>query len=224
MVEGLSDDSGVDTVFVWQTEVLEEAYRPPRGLADAEPAPRVWSRQECFYGSGQEYGVAHYTLDEWRSWLAELNEGRGTEGYPTPVIAAHGLLSGLLISDSNGLGRHTQEALQDFPDKLRIATSSQVRTALPDALRVLEACARQDDGLLFYGELAKAARLLWLGWFSAQRRYWPLEKRLAVRLRLMGRHDLAQAEERLWASSPNLDRKLLAFRALAEALLSEMPA
>ena len=222
MVENLSNTSDVDVIFVWGSAVPHQDTRLPTGVGDSSPRPRVWANQETFHVAGQEYGVAHHTLAQWQSWVVELNEGRGTEGYPTPVIAAHGLLSGLLLSDPDGSGRKIQRALQSFPDRLRLSTLLRAREALPDTLIVLDACASQNDGLLFHAELVKAARQVWLAWFSAQRRYWPLEKRLTTRLRMMGRNDLACAEERLWGAT-SLDDKLGVFRNLAAALLAETP-
>jgi hypothetical protein len=222
MIEGLSDSSDIDLVFVWDGKPPDRDVRPPAGITDDAPRPRVWQRQESFHASGQEFGVAHHMLREWETWIDELTQGRGCEGYPTPVIAAHGLQSGLLVHDPEGTWLALRQRLESFPERLRLDAPRRASDAMPDYLNVLEDCARMDDDLLFHGELVKAARLLWIGWFSANRRYWPLEKRLGRRLGQMGRPDLAAAEKQVWMSGPGLSARLMAFRELSETLLAEM--
>ncbi|MPZ48187.1 MAG: hypothetical protein GEU75_02550 [Dehalococcoidia bacterium] len=223
MVEGLSDSSDIDTVFVWASTIPQKQLRPPDGIADGHPFPRTFDRQETLWVAGQEFGVSHITQQEWAQWLQLLDDGEGCSGYPMPVIAAHGLLSGVLLHDPAGTGSELQLRLNQFPESLRLKAVSRARLGLPTYLEVLEKCDELGDGLLFHGELSRASCLAWIGWFSAQRRYWPLEKRLGLRLRLMDRNDLAEMEERVWSSGPKLNSRLEAFKELIEQLLAEMP-
>lgn len=224
MVENLSDTSDVDVVFVWEAGVPDQDGRLPSNLNDASPSRRIWQRQETFHVAGQDYGLAHHTVADWERWMAELQAGGGCDGYPMPVIAAHGLQHGLLVYDPRGTGAELKRRLDTFPERLRTAPAARAREATPDYLSTLEACARLNDGLLFNGELVRAEKLLWTAWFSSRGLYWPLEKRLTIRLRSMGRDDLTTAEERVWASGPSLTSRLNAFRQLAEMLLAELPA
>ena len=222
MVEGLSDSSDVDIICVWTERAPDQSQRPPLPT-DPTPAPRVWPRQENFHVDGQEFGVAHYLLSEWKDWLAEMEQGQGCDGWPTPVIAAHGLLHGVLVHDPANAGAALKTRLHRFPPRLRTQPGLRARIALPDYIEVLVAAERTKDGLLFHGELVKILRLLWIGWFSARELYWPLEKRLTTRLRIMGREDLASLEDAIWAAGPDISVRLSAFLTLAQALLAEVP-
>jgi hypothetical protein len=222
MVENLSKSSDIDIVCVWTDAVPDEACRPPPGIADASPDPVVNDHQESFSASGQEFDVNHVRQSDWDGWVQELEQGSGCSGYPMPVIAAHGLPSGILLLDPLGAGFKLQTRLANFPQALRIEAPRRARSLLPGYLLVLDRCVEESDGLLFHSELAAVARLSWIGWFSARQHYWPLEKRLGLRLQLMGRQDLANMEAKVW-SAPDLLSRFIAFRELTQVLLTEMP-
>jgi hypothetical protein len=221
MVEGLSNTSDIDTVCVWVSTIPEEHLRPPKGIVDLDSPLRVFHRQETFWFRGQEFGVAHATKPEWEVWLQLLNEGEGCSGYPMPLIAAHGLLTGSILYDPSGAGGALQAQLKEFPEELRLRTAARARQALPSYLEVSSSAPTKVMPLISWRALGGITSGL-VGWFSAQRVYWPLEKRLHQRLCLMNRKELAEAEERVWLES-TLEARLNAFKKLIELLLSEMP-
>ncbi len=77
------------------------------------------------------------------------------------------------------------------------------------------------DGLLFHSRAVEYLRALFIAWLAANDVYWPHEKRLDVRLRLMRRDDQAALEEDVWAGK-DLNVRLSAIDRLGERLLNEM--
>jgi hypothetical protein len=223
MVENLSNSSDIDVVCVWAAELPSTSLRPPEGIAEAQPDPVVQASHDRFFASGQEFDVNHIRLADWNDWIEQLERGSGCSGYPMPVVAAHGLSSGIVLLDRSDAGSRLQAQLAAFPEALSVGASQRARREMPSFLEVLERCAEEGDGLLFHSEISQAARLAWIGWFAAQGRYWPFEKRLNLRLRLLGRKDLADAEREVWRRGPNLSDRLLAFRKLLHQLLAELP-
>ena len=85
----------------------------------------------------------------------------------------------------------------------------------------LAASAERADGLLFHSRAVEYLRALFIAWLAANDVYWPHEKRLDVRLRLMRRDDQAALEEDVWAGK-DLNVRLSAIDRLGERLLNEM--
>ena len=96
--------------------------------------------------------------------------------------------------------------------------ADQARSSYPNELA---AAAGRGDGLLFHSLAADYLRTLFIAWFAANDAYWPHEKRLNARLRLMGRDDLAALEEDVWAGQ-DLDARLIAVNRLGERLLGDL--
>ncbi len=74
---------------------------------------------------------------------------------------------------------------------------------------------------MFHSLAAEYLRALFTAWLAANDAYWPHEKRLDVRLRLMRRDDLAALEEDVWAGK-DLNARLSAIDHVGERLLREM--
>lgn len=203
LVEGLAEEADLDLVLVWNS-LPSPNRRPPAGLADSEPAPQVFDqtgfRLDRFWFRGQQIDARHVTVAEFEGWIRAVEGGGGMGGYPMPVIAVHGLVSGVLLADSSGLAGAARDRLRELPPALQVTSEQAFRNAGPHYLKELRGCVERADGLLFHGLVTEAVRSAFLAWFAAQGLYWPHEKRLGRRLTEIGRSDLAKAQSEIWSA------------------------
>jgi hypothetical protein len=225
LVEGLAQMADLDLVLVWDDRPPPKEHRPPERLADPRPEPTVFDQVgfvlDRFWLNGQQVDVKHVSATEVEAWAGAVEDGEGRRGYPMPVVSVHGLISGIILSDESGLAAEFRDRLRTVPHAFRSGATDaavQAQTSYPDALA---GCAESGDGLLFHGLAADYLRTLFIAWFAVNDFYWPHEKRLGVRLRLMGRGDLAALEDDVWAGQ-GLNARLIAINRLAERLLHEM--
>jgi hypothetical protein len=126
------------------------------------------------------------------------------------------LLSGVVLVDPNGYLAAVRDRVAQVPPAL-VQNTQVSKETLSGVFLELERCADRRDHLLFHRVAADAIRAGFIGWFAAHGRYWPLEKRLATRLQLAGRPDLADLEQRVW-TQPTLHQRLAVIRELLIAL------
>jgi hypothetical protein len=220
IVEGLASDADIDVVLVWDGDPPDSSVRPAEGLADEDPAPTVFDQPDFnvdrFWHDGQQFDVKHMPRLELETWVELIESGRGWDGYPTPVVGIHGLLSGVVLVDPDCYLGAVRDRVGRLPQAFVRNTQMSTGT-LTGLFTELERCADRGDYLLFHRLAADAIRAGFIGWFAAQGRYWPLEKRLTTRLQLAGRGDLADLEQRAW-TEPTLHQRLAAIRQLFTAL------
>jgi len=220
IVEGLASDTDIDVVLVWDGGPPDSSVRPAAGLADEDPAATVFDQPDFnvdrFWHDGQQFDVKHMPRLELETWVELIESGRGWDGYPTPVVGIHGLVSGVILADSDGYLAAVLDRVGHVPPAFvrNTRTSTETLTAI---FTELEGCADRGDYLLFHRLAADVIRTGFIGWFAAQGRYWPLEKRLTARLQLAGRAELADLEQRAWTES-TLHLRLEAIRQLLTAL------
>jgi hypothetical protein len=206
--------------LVWEGDPPPTSVRPAAGLADEDPAPAVFDRPDFnidrFWRDGQQFDVKHMARSELDTWVELVEAGNGREGYPTPAIGLHGLVSGIVLLDERGYLEAVKDRIGRVPPAFvhGAQMSSETRD---NYLTELARCADRGDYLLFHRLAADAIREAFIGWFAAHGRYWPLEKRLTVRLQLAGRADLADLERRVWTES-TLHQRLAAVEQLLAAL------
>ena len=197
---------------------------PPR-LADPSPEPAAFDEVgfvlDRFWFNGQQVDVKHVTTEEVEAWADAVEAGEGRHGYPMPVVAVHGLVTAIVLSDDKDLAAQLRGRFQHVPAAFRdraTGAAVQAQNSYPDELA---AAAERGDGLLFHTLAAEYLRALFVAWFAANDAYWPHEKRLDARLRLMRRDDLAALEEDVWAGQ-DLKARLIAVNRLAERLLGDL--
>jgi hypothetical protein len=170
-----------------------------RVWADEDPAPTVFDQPDFnvdrFWHGGQQFDVKHMPRRELDTWVKLIESGRGWDGYPTPVVGIHGLVSGVVLVDPDRYLGAVRDRVGRVPPAF-VRNTQMSTEKLTGVVTELERCADRGDYLLFHRLAADAIRAGFIGWFAAQGRYWPLEKRLTTRLQLARRADLADLEQR----------------------------
>lgn len=227
LVEGLADVADLDLVLVWEDRLPPSELRLPKRLMDPSPEPTVFDQVgfvlDRFWLDGQQIDAKHVSIAEVEAWVSAVEVGEGRHGYPMPVVSVHGLVEGIVLSDHRGQAAELRSRLRTLPPAFReraAVAAAEARSSYPDELA---AAIARGDGLLFHGMAAEYLRTLFIAWFAANRAYWPHEKRLSTRLRLMRRNDLATLEENVWAGQ-DLGARLTAIDRLGERLLGEIGA
>jgi hypothetical protein len=225
LVEGLAEVADLDLVLVWEDGPPSKEHRLPEHLADPAPAPTAFDQVgfvlDRFWLEGQQIDVKHVSTAEVEAWAEAVEAGEGRRGYPMPVVSVHGLLEGIVLLDQTGVAADLRDRLRSVPPAFRDRTArdaAQARGSYPDELA---AAAKRADPLLFHSMAAEYLRTLFIAWFAANEAYWPHEKRLGARLRLMRRDDLAALEEDVWLGK-DLYARLIAVNLLSERLLGEI--
>lgn len=226
LVEGLTEEADLDLVLVWDDAPPPDRYRPPAGLADPFPEPTLFDQAgfvvDRFWLDTQQVDAKHVTTAEVRAWAAAIEAGEGRQGYPMPAVSVYGLLQGIVLHDPKGMADELRGRLRRVPPTFQARAAAAAARAHDSYPQELAAAAQRGDGLLFHSLVSDYLRLLFMAWFAAEDTYWPHEKRLNVRLRLMGREDLAGLEEKVWTTDP-LGR-LHAINQLGDRLLNEIDA
>jgi hypothetical protein len=224
LVEGLAERADLDLALVWDDRPPPEGHRLPERLADPFPEPTAFDQPgfvlDRFWLNGQQVDVKHLTAAEVRAWAGAVEAGEGRRGYPMPVVFVHGFVNGIVLSDYRGLAADLFRRLRNVPPAFQDRAAGDAAQAHHFYPKDLTAAAERGDGLLFHALAAEYLRALFIAWFAANDLYWPHEKRLGLRLRLMGRDDLAAFEEQVWAGQ-DLNSRLTAIDQLGERLLRE---
>jgi Domain of unknown function (DUF4037) len=220
LVEGFTNDADIDVVLVWAKQLPESSRRPPPGLADLDQAPVIFDEPgfviDRIWRAGQQFDVKHTTRREVDGWIDAVEAGNGRSGYPMPVIEIHGLTAGVVLADEQGYAAAIRDRLAHVPAAFRQAARMSDE-ALGAYLQELERCAERGDDLLFHSLAVDAVRSAFIGWFANNDRYWPHEKRLLERLKLLGQRDLVELERRVWIED-TLAARLAAMRELLARL------
>ena len=210
LVEGLTELGDLDLVLVWDTSPPPKEQRPPQGLADASPIPTVFDEPgfilDRFWLDGQRIDAKHTTTAEVDAWVGAVEAGGGRHGYPMPVVSVHGLMNAVVLSDDRGVTDELRRRLRHVPLALRSRASDAAAKARSSYPGELAGAAERGDGLLFHSLATEYLRTLFIAWFADNDVYWPHEKRLSTRLRLMRRDDLADLEKSVWATEDLLAR------------------
>lgn len=215
LVEDLATQADLDLVLVWDGLVPEMTVRMELSVGEATPSPEWFDEPgfvlDRFWVSGQQIDAKHVTAAEFRGWIDQVGAGGGTSGYPMPLIAVAGFLSGDVLHDPHDQVPELLSRLQRVPEALTRAISGSVsREVVDQALAELEGCLQRGDGLLFYSIATELMRRAYIWFFARQDRYWPHEKRLQTRLGSLGRVDLAEGDRAIWTGP--LSESLVAIR------------
>lgn len=223
LVEGLADQADLDVMVVWKDAPPRDRHRAVLPVADPAPIPEYFDQEgfvlDRFWFDGQQLDLKHVSLAEVDTWITRVEAGGGMSGYPTPLIALHGLRSGELLVDPEGEGARTQLRVSGVPETvLARARQAAEPAALEPFLKELRLCVQRGDGLLFVQLAGDVMRRAYISWFLSQGLYWPHEKRLQRRLADLGRADLAKGDALIWNGT--LDASMEAIEAQITRLRS----
>jgi hypothetical protein len=211
---GLTMDSDLDIVMVWDRDVPPADQRPARRLNDgaAEPIQFDLARSalDKLQVGGWPVDVAHFSRAEFDGWLRDVRSGGGWQdpAWPLPLFAVSGFAYGLMLSDVDGHARRALDELRQFPQPLVDRTRDALRTEWPSFDAELAACARRGDGWLFHDLMSTLLRHTYITWFAAHHVYCPHPKRLGQWIaRFAMEADIATLERGIWQDTSLTERR-----------------
>lgn len=225
VLAGLTHDSDIDIVMIWEGEAPAGSSRPVRTLADAGTEPVQFDGSfgglDNLQVDGWPVDVAHYTQDEFERWVRAVNQGDGWQerAWPLPLFAVSGFAYGVVLADSNGIARRTKTQALRVPTALVHKTRVKLDQDWPDLRSELLGCVDRSDGWLFHELAGDLLRLTYITWFAAHHRYCPFPKRMAGWAERFGfEPELLEIEQRIWRT-PTLEERLVEITALVEGVL-----
>lgn len=211
---GLSVDSDIDIVIIWDLDEVPDASARRAGRPGGTCDDPIQFDGESFaldklQVDGRDVDVAHFTRATFDSWCTEVAAGDGwqVEVWPLPLHAVAGFVNGVILADSDGAARRVRQALHRPSPQLTAKTVTTLAQQLDGYANELEACLRRDDAWLVHHLVSRLMRLSYLAWFAAEGYYCPFPKHMRQWIQRLGLdREAARLDEEVWAATTAAER------------------
>ena len=232
LVLGYTQESDLDVILVWDATEVPSGRESVVARLDerTREQPEVIDYRDIhidrFVVGGQEYELAHYTLDRFERTMESVRTGSALPGREivNPLALAAAVREAVFLVDPRGSGRRVQETLRAFPGHIRARATRAARNNRERRMNELRAHARRGDWFPFYGALTSATRTVLQAIFARREVYWTGDKwRRAAMLRYGFEPRIIEAYDRLWAPDAPAERRLTALDDLTDIAVVEPP-
>ena len=217
VITGLTDDSDLDLILIWDQDVPSTPTLPgqPKLTAHGQLA------LEKSTVDGYDVDLMHVPRRTFETWMSELDQGNGWAGaaWPLPVYVAAGLAESELLLDPTGLGAAHRARVQTPAAPLVTNVRRQLEAAAPGFIKELRRAADRDNRWLHAHLAVQLHKLIYTAWFLFEGHYPPFPKYLPRWYERFGmNHEVQKLEATYW-STRDPSEGTAALESLATAVL-----
>jgi hypothetical protein len=175
VITGLSEDSDLDLILVWERDVPSTSTLPGATVTSHGELLLEQARLD-----GYDVDLMHIPRLTFEGWLRELEQGEGWSdtAWPSPIYVAAGLAEGKLLLDPTGHGAAERSRVQVPPAALVARVRDQLEAAAPGFVKEMRSAADKDHHWLHASLAVQLHKLIYTTWFLVEGHYPPFPKYL----------------------------------------------
>lgn len=176
VIAGLTDDSDLDLILVWDDDSPTAATLPPQSTLSKHGQLAL----EHGRVDGYDVDLMHVPRRTFDGWISELEQGGGWSGtaWPLPIHVAAGLAESKLLLDPTGLGAELRARVQTPAEALVANVRRHLDTAAPGFIKESYRAAERDNRWLHASLAVDLHKLIYTAWFLGEGHYPPFPKYL----------------------------------------------
>jgi hypothetical protein len=177
VIAGLSEDSDLDLILVWDTDLPSAPTLP--GQSNLTEHARLAVEQS--HVDGYDVDVMHVRRSTFENWMSDLERGDGWTGsaWPLPIYVAAGLAESELLLDPTGLGTEHRSRVQIPAARLVAKVRHRLEATLPGYVKELDRASERQNRWLHAHLAVELHKLIYTAWFLVERHYPPFPKYLS---------------------------------------------
>ncbi|MEU4294160.1 hypothetical protein AB0E63_38575 [Kribbella sp. NPDC026596] len=218
VITGLADESDLDLILIWNTDVPSAPTLP--GQSNVTVHGRLALEQSNV--DGYDVDLMHVPRRTFENWISELERGDGWAGaaWPLPVYVAAGLAESELLLDQTGVGTEYRSRVQIPAAPLVAKVRHQLEIAVPGFIKELSRAADRDNRWLHADLAVQLHKLVYTAWFLFEGHYPPFPKYLPQWYERFGMdREIQRLEATFWAARDPAE-STAALESLAAAVLN----
>lgn len=218
VITGVAEDSDLDLILIWSTDVPNAPTLPGRSCLTVNGRLAL----EQSHVDGFDVDLMHVPRRTFDSWMSELSRGDGwaDAAWPLPVYVAAGLAESQLLLDETGLGTEYRSRVQVPAAPLVAKVRHQLETALPSFVKELRRAVDRENRWLHADLAVQLHKLVYTAWFLFEGHYPPFPKYLPQWYERFGMdREIRRLEARYWAARDPAE-STAELESLAAAVLS----
>jgi hypothetical protein len=199
VIAGLVEDSDLDLVLVWDTDVPSAPTLPAQSKLTVHGQLAL----EQSNVDGYDVDLMHVPRRTFETWMSELERGDGWAGsaWPLPIYVASGLAESHLLLDQAGLGAEYRSRVQVPAAALVAKVRHQLEVAVPGFVNELRRAADRENRWLHADLAVQLHKLIYTAWFVFEGHYPPFPKYLPQWYERFGMdREIQRLEARCWAA------------------------
>lgn len=218
VITGLTQDSDLDLILIWDKDVPNASTLP--GQSKLTPHGRLALEQTRL--DGYDVDLMHVPRRTFENWMGELEQGDGWAGtaWPLPIYVAAGLAEAELLLDPTGLGAEHRSRVQTPAAPLVANVRRQLEAAAPGFIKELYRAAERENRWLHASLAVQLHKLIYTAWFLFEGHYPPFPKYLPRRYERFGMDREIQGLEATYWATRNPAEGTAALESLAAAVLN----
>ena len=213
VITGLSEDSDLDLILVWEEDVPSAPTLPDATATSQGELLLEQSRLD-----GYDIDLMHIPRLTFDGWLSELEQGEGWSdtAWPSPIYVAAGLAEAKLLLDPTGHGAAERSRVQVPAAALVARVRNQLEAAAPGFIKELRSAAEKEHRWLHASLAVQLHKLTYTAWFLVEGHYPPFPKYLPQWCERYGMNSHVRSLEAAYWTAPD---PTTALEALVAAVL-----
>lgn len=218
VITGLTDDSDLDLILIWDKDVPTASTLP--GQSRLTPQGRLALEQAHL--DSNDVDLMHVPRHTFENWMSELEQGDGWAGtaWPLPIYVAAGLAESKLLLDPTGLGTEHRSRVQTPAAQLVTKVRRQLEATAPGFVKELRRAAERDNRWLHANLAVQLHKLIYTAWFLFEGHYPPFPKYLPQWYERFGMDSEIQGLEATYWATRDPAEGTAAVESLAAAVLN----
>jgi hypothetical protein len=217
VITGLTEDSDLDLILIWNQDVPTAPTLP--GQSNLTGHGQLALEQSNV--DGFDVDLMHIPRRMFETWMSELEQGEGWAGtaWPLPIYVAAGLAESELLLDPTGFGAEHRSRVQTPPAPLVAKVRRHLEAAAPGFIKELRRSAERENQWLHAHLAVQLHKLIYTAWFLFEGHYPPFPKYLPHWYdRFAMNREIQNLEATYW-STHNLTEATTALDSLTTAVL-----
>jgi len=218
VMAGLTEDSDLDLILVWVTDIPSAPTLPGQSSLTEHAGLAL----EQSHIDGYDVDVMHVPRSALEDWMSELERGDGWTGsaWPLPIYVAAGLAESELLLDPTGLGMEYRSRVQVPAARLVSSVRHHLEATLPGYVKELDRAGERQNRWLHAHLAVELHKLIYTAWFLFERHYPPFPKYLPQWYERFGMDSgIRRLEATYWAARDPAE-ETTALESLAAAVLN----
>ncbi|MFG1812673.1 hypothetical protein ACGFIF_02815 [Kribbella sp. NPDC049174] len=218
VITGLTEDSDLDLILVWDQDVPGAPTMPGQSKLTAHGQLAL----EQSYVDGYDVDLMHIPRRMFVTWISELEGGDGWSGmaWPLPIYVASGLAESELLLDPTGLGTEYRTRVQTPAAPVVAKVRRQLEAAAPGFIKELRRSAERENRWLHAHLSVELQKLVYTAWFLFEGHYPPFPKYLPQWYERFGMNREIQRLEATYWACRDLTEGTAALESLTAAVLN----
>jgi hypothetical protein len=218
VITGLTDDSDLDLILIWDNDAPTAPTLP--GQSSATVHGQLVLEQSNV--DGHDVDLMHVPRRTFENWMGELEQGDGWDGtaWPLPIYVAAGLAESELLLDPTGLGAEHRSRVQTPAAPLVANVRYQLEATAPHFIKELRRSAERENRWLHANLAVQLHKLIYTAWFLLEGHYPPFPKYLTQWYERFGMDPQIQSLEATYWAAHDLAEGTSALERLAVTVLN----